>query len=230
MQVMRRDARLHASLPETAVFSDDRFDALIRRYGSVILKPTYGSGGAGVMKATKLGHRKFIIRAGRRRIVCAGRQAAVTCLKRLAGGKPYVVQRYIPLASIAGRPLDFRVMVQRKHRGRWTVTGKVAKVAGAGHIITNVARSHGYVLPARTALSRSGLHKKAPAILARMNTIGLRAATQLGRAYGFRTIGFDMAVGRHGGTWILESNSRPALSLFCKLKDRSQYRRILRYK
>jgi glutathione synthase/RimK-type ligase-like ATP-grasp enzyme len=212
------------------MLTEGRFIQMIRRYGAVIVKPAYSSGGFGVMKAAQVGRGRISVHWGTRYTVYNHERAAFNYIKRCANGRAYVVQRYVPLIKIEGRPVDFRVMIQRKPKGSWTATGKLGKVAGSNHIITNVARSKGYILPAKSALHKTGLGSKAPAILERMNHIGLRAAKQLGMAYGFRNIGFDMAVDRQGGTWILECNSVPALSMFLKLKDRSLYKRIISYK
>jgi hypothetical protein len=231
MQYMRRDAELRSFLPRTRLFHVRSFHQMLGAYGSVIVKPRFGSGGVGVIKVTRLVGHKYAVRYGTRKRVVSGRRAVHALMKQIIQSKPYIVQRYIPLIHLRGRPVDFRVMVQRKTRSaRWRVTAKLAKVAGANHVITNVARSKGYVLPAGKALRRWFSKRKSVNIMAGMNHIGLRAAMQLGRTYGWKTIGIDMAVDRKGKGWVLETNSKPNLSLFLKLRDKRLYRHILRNK
>ncbi|WP_338130664.1 YheC/YheD family protein [Cohnella ginsengisoli] len=67
----------------------------------------------------------------------------------------HVVQKAIPLAKAGGRSFDIRVMMMR-HRSRWTYIGMLAKVAGAGSVITNVRRGNGYVLSVPEALRQAG--------------------------------------------------------------------------
>jgi hypothetical protein len=131
------------------------------------------------------------------------------------------------MCKVNGRPFDLRVMVQRKKGIPWTITGKLAKIAGPNHIITNTARSKGYVLPALNALTKTFSRKQSELILNRLDQICLHAAKQLGKAYGIRTYGFDMAVDHNGDTWVFEANERPAIAFFRKLKDKSYYHKIL---
>lgn len=228
--VMRRDASLHSALPQTEIFRSDNFHRMIDRYGSVIVKPAYGEKGIGIIKVSYKSGGKYIIHTGAVKKTITGKTAAFAYVKRLTKSKPNIVQRYIALAKVNGRPLDLRVMVQRKEGEPWAVTGKLAKVAGANHFITNVARSKGYVLPAMEALTKTFTRERSSSILKELDSVALRAAEQIGEAYNREIIGFDMAVDDHGKTWIIEQNPKPALSLFLKLKDKSQYRTILRYK
>lgn len=227
--VLQRDPSLRPALPQTRQFNSGNFSQMIDSYGSVIVKPTFGSRGVGVTKVSQLGRNRYLIHRGVKQVTRYGKGLAYAYLKQKAGKKPYIVQRYVHLARVNNHPIDLRVMVQRKKGGPWRVTGKLAKVAGANHIITNVHRSKGYVLPTMTALTRTFSRSTASGILAKVNRVGLRAAKRMGRAYGYRKIGFDMAVDRNSKVWILEGNSRPALSLFLKLKDKSQYRMIKSY-
>ena len=59
-----------------------------------------------------------------------------------------------------------------------------------------------------------------------MDQICLHAAKQLGKSFGLKTYGFDMAVDRNGNTWVFEANERPAIAFFRKLKDKSYYHEI----
>ncbi|MBP1934498.1 YheC/YheD family protein [Ammoniphilus resinae] len=227
MKVMGRDPSLLSSLPETKLYTEVNFDMMIQRYETVILKPNRGGGGAGVMKVSRLVGGKYIIQRGAMKKVFSSRASTIGYINQYKSSKTYIVQRYIPLSTIDDSPFDLRVMVQRKKGVPWTITGKLAKVAGTNHFITNVARSRGYILPALSALTKSFSNKKAAAILKKLDRICLSAAKQLEAAYGFQTIGFDIAIDQKGNPWILESNSKPAISFFRKLQDKSFYRQML---
>lgn len=225
--VMGRDHSIRSSLPETQIFSKQSFLTMMDRYGTVILKPNFGSGGAGVIKVSRLSGGKYRIHLGTTTRILSNKSAALVYLRRFTGAKQYIVQRYISMAKVKGRPFDLRVMVQRRAGVPWTVTGRLAKVAGPNWVITNVARSKGYVLTAMNALTRTFPKNKAAAILKQMDKVCLHAARQLDTAYGRRTLGFDMAVDDKGNVWVLEANPKPAIGFFKKLKDKTYYRRIL---
>nr|WP_245552991.1 YheC/YheD family protein [Brevibacillus massiliensis] len=147
----------------------------------------------------------------------------------LVKSRPCLIQRRIHLAEVNGRPFDVRVMVQRPAGSAWKVTGKLAKVAGPGFIITNTARSRGRVLPLHTALNHSSVKSPNPAQLAKkIDRISLRSAAQLQSGYRWLSmVGMDVGVDKQGNVWIIEANFSPALSLFRKLKDKSMYWTIL---
>ncbi|MEX2104874.1 MAG: YheC/YheD family protein, partial [Bacilli bacterium] len=151
-------------------------------------------------------------------------------IRKLVGSTPHIVQQYIALAEVGGRPIDIRVMVQRMKSRPWNITGSLAKVAGAKHIVTNVARSKGYVLPTRTALKKTfGNDKKVEKIVSSLNQTSMIAAKQLGKSYSTRKVGLDMGIDTNGKVWIIEPNFDPAFSLFLKLKDKTMYRTIVKY-
>ena len=230
-KVLKSSASLAGTVPETRPLSSKSLNLLLEKYGSVILKPIDGSGGSGVMQVTSLGKQKYKVHFGKTSKKLAGKRAVSAYLRRKRQKRSYIVQKRINLATLHGRPLDFRVMVQR--RKSWKVTGKLAKIAGKGYIITNVARSKGYVLPAGTALKRalSLKSRAAKPIESRLEAVALRAAKRLNSRFSWiRTVGLDMGVDKDGKVWIIEANFKPNIFLFRKLKDKSMYYRIAAYK
>jgi hypothetical protein len=226
-KVMSGSSFVRQALPSTRSLNETNFRTFLARYRQTIVKPVGKYGGAGVMKVTALDDGRCAVHYGSRTKVLEDMGAAYDFIRRKAGKSRYLVQRYIPLARIGGRPFDLRVMVQRGGGTRWRVTGKLAKVAGPGYIITNIRRAKGYVLPARTAVARSDAAGSASHILREVDRVSLAAVRRLHRVYRWiRTVGMDIGVDTQGKVWIIEGNFQPDLTLFRKLKDKSQYRRI----
>ena len=218
---------LRQALPSTRTLTEESFRTMLDRYRQVIAKPVGSYGGSGVMKVTMNGDGSCSVHYGSRKKVLSDAGAAYSYIRSKIGKTRYLVQRCIPLARIGGRPFDLRVMVQRTGGSPWQVTGKLAKVAGSGYIVTNIRRSKGYVLPARTAILRSNLHGSASRILKQVDRVSLSAARRLHRVYRWlRTVGMDIGIDKKGKVWIIEGNFQPDLTLFLKLKDKSYYRRI----
>lgn len=193
----------------------------------MMLKPSGGGGGAGIIQVSSKGDDHYLVHTGKEKRVVEGKERTVLYVKSLFRPKPYLLQPWIPLGRIDGKPFDVRVMVQRKNkRSPWTITGWVAKRAGRGFVVTNVARSRGKVLPIRTAIRRSNI-TPTPYLLQEMRQVSLAAANCLGKAYPtLREIGLDVGIDIHGKPWIIEANFWPALSLFRQLQDQTFYRRI----
>jgi len=226
-RLMARSAKLRSALPSYRTFSKTNLRRLLSRYHSVIIKPSYGYGGAGVIAVTSHGHDEYRIHSGKKVVSKTGFHAAYRYMRSRTRGKSHVVQRKINLAKVNNRPFDIRVMVQRNRRGRWVVTGKLAKVAGAGYIITNIRRSQGRVLPFQTAIRRSNIRSRdTRKITAGVHHISLHSAKHLQKYYAIRTVGLDIGLDPHGHVWIIEPNFHPDITLFRKLKDRSYYRTI----
>lgn len=99
-------------------------------------------------------------------------------------------------------------MVQRRPNSPWQVTGKLAKVAGKGFVVTNIAKSHGYVVTVKKAIEMSKLPTlKFSNMLKQLDHVALLGAAKLGPSYRrVNTLGFDMALDTKGHVWIIELN------------------------
>jgi hypothetical protein len=52
-------------------------------------------------------------------------------------GNPYLIQQFIPFLEVNERPINLRIMVQRRENEPWAVTGILVKLAKSGYKITN---------------------------------------------------------------------------------------------
>ncbi|WP_309121808.1 YheC/YheD family protein [Paenibacillus sp.] len=235
-RIVRSVSSLRSHIPKSKPYSKVNLKRLLARYGRVIVKPVHGSGGKGVMRVRGSSSGRIEIRYKRKKKTYSSRSAANRYIRRKSKGKGLLVQRYIRLARVQGRPFDLRVMVQRKKTSssRWKITGRLAKVAGKGYIITNVRRSHGKVTKVTSALRRSNLKGNTAArrrrILKEVDRISLVSAKVLSRHYRYiHTVGMDIGIDRDGKVWLIEANFTPSLSLFRKLSEKA-YRKIVNYR
>lgn len=230
-RIMRLSSAVSQALPETHMMSLGAFWQMLGKYGKVIVKPSGSYGGRGVIQIIHNGKGKYEVHFENVVRHFNGKPALGSFIRgRALSG--CIVQRRIALARVDGRPFDMRVMIQRKNLGAaWTVTGKLAKVAGKGFIVTNIKRSHGRVITVESAIARAKLSASKASLLGKIDSIALQTANHLGQHYrGLRTIGLDMGIDRSGKVWIIEANFFPMLSLFNYLRDKTMYRRIRAYK
>lgn len=159
-------------------------------------------------------------------------QDAIRYINQLRGQRGYIVQRGISLAKVRGRAFDVRVMVQKTRPGGvWQYSGMVAKIAGPGSVVTNVALSRGRVVQFSEAMRESlQLNVENTNKLEKdLIRLSLLAAEHFDKYQPYREIGFDWAVDTQGRIWLLEENTGPSHGLFHKLKtDLSQYKLIQR--
>lgn len=230
-RAMMKAPELVSALPRTRRFTKSNLFSFLSEFGELIAKPTGGYGGDGVISVLSLGGESYRIQDGNKKLTVNGAAEVYTYLSQRTKGMRYLVQRKISLAQVDGRPFDIRVMVQRKGRSGWTVTGHLAKIAGPGYIITNIRRSKGRVAPVLTAIRLSSIEgASADSILQRIQEVSLAAVRELQKHYRIRTVGVDIGVDGDGKVWIIEANFKPDVSLFRKLKDKTMYKRIQSYK
>ncbi|MCR8642092.1 YheC/YheD family protein [Paenibacillus sp. N1-5-1-14] len=232
-QVLLRSPYVSNHLPDTCQFSQENFHEMLSKHPQIILKPSAKSGGIGVILVSNLHNGSFRIHRGRNIQFVKGADHVFNMLK--PGIQiPYLIQSRINLAEIGKRPYDLRVMVQRHtHSSEWVVTGKLAKIAGPGFIITNTARSRGRVasFSEATRLSKVLNGRAMPVMHASVNELSIKIAKQLSTGYpNQRIMGIDIGIDKNGTIWIIEVNFTPSTGLFLKLKDKSAYQRIMQYK
>lgn len=231
-KIMTRSSTLASVLPATRVLRFTSFSSLLEQYNKIIVKPLGAFGGLGVIQVSSLGNEQYQIHSGKNKKTITGLKSAYDYVRKHTKRRTNLVQQKIHLAQIKGKPFDVRVMVQRNTgKSNWAVTGKLAKVAGSGFIITNMARSKGSILPLSTAIRKSnipgGIEDE---IQHEVDRVALKAVKHLHASYPFiRIVGMDIGLDHHGKAWIIEANFEPSKGLFLHLKDKSQFRRIMSY-
>ncbi|MBA4601841.1 YheC/YheD family protein [Thermoactinomyces mirandus] len=231
--------RLLPYLPETRIMTRASFWNLLGKYRHILIKPIRGSRGKGIIQVSAIGNNQYGIHFENRRITIRGKENTYRYLKRKIKSSKYrtqsgyIVQRRIPRPTVNGRPFDIRAIVQRpKSFKSWVVTGKIAKIAGKGYIVSNISRSNGTVMPLEIAIKKSSLKKPSIKILiSKVNKVAILTARRLESFFkGHRIYGLDIVLDQNGHVWIIEANLFPILSHFRKLKDKTMYRRIMAYK
>jgi glutathione synthase/RimK-type ligase-like ATP-grasp enzyme len=227
-KLLTRSALLNAHIPQTRRLSEESLKRMLRRYGMVYVKPDTGSCGVGVMKLEQT-RRRWIVHSGARRRTFPAYRALFRWLCSSTNGRPYLAQRGVRVIRWRGRPIDFRVMIQKGGKTRWTVTGTAARVAPPRKAVTNGSQG-GAIYGARTLLRRVTGTKRAERTLGQFTALARATAARFSHAYPrMRELGLDIAVDRTGKCWVLEVNTHPDPCPFTKLSDKAMLRRIVRY-
>lgn len=129
-KILRKSTLLRLALPNTRIFNKRNFLSYIEKYNEVIVKPSDGSGGAGVMQVISAGYGLYAVQYGKVKITLEGLPQTYQYI-RSKTKRNYLVQQRIPLAKVKGKPFDVRVMVQKKRGSSWVLTGTMAKIAGS---------------------------------------------------------------------------------------------------
>jgi hypothetical protein len=219
---------IRAYLPQMDLFTRSTLEFYLSTYSVVFIKPDYGWGGQGIIKAWKTAGGFNFVRISGKPISCATMDNLYMRIqKHCIAGKRYVIQQGIQLAQINQRPFDIRLMMMRQNR-KWQYIGMLAKVAGASSVITNVARGKGYVTDIDSALKQSlGVGgKKIEELKEEAKLLAYKTCYKFDEYKAYWQIGLDLAVDKDGILWMIEENTGPAQSLFAKLKDKTTYTKM----
>ncbi|WP_171051859.1 YheC/YheD family protein [Alteribacter natronophilus] len=226
----KSDPYFHPYLPETMLFTQDNFKKMTEKYESVIIKPSHGNLGKGVMKVTRLKENIFCLNYMNLEVRKDG--VKETYLFAAAQQeKLCIIQQWIPLAKINKSMFDLRVMVQRRRKSTaWTVTGIAARVTYPQSVITNAAVK---VIPLEEALNQADflttVNQKG--IINEVYKLGVKSAVHLQKFYPKnREFGMDIAIDQFGCIWIIEANIRPMINMFEIMGDSEVYARIKEYR
>ncbi|WP_374017511.1 YheC/YheD family protein [Paenibacillus thiaminolyticus] len=199
--------RVADHIPATRVYNTSNLHQMLNRYGFVVIKPIVGGGGTGVIKITmEGGNYAYTYMANTRSFT--GFDEMVRSLSTVKKKRRYIIQRGIRLASISGRPIDYRVKFV-KTKGRWVCRGVVGRLARYGLFVTNLCRG-GTQLNGSEGIRRSLSGRMVRSKRREMLDISRKCTRILERKYpGISQLGYDYGIDKSGHIWIFEVNTRP---------------------
>lgn len=225
---MKKYNRISAFLPDTRKATLSNIKIMLGLYGSVYLKPDKGTGGHGIYKITR-NRNNLTLHMGSNTRNFTSLNKLYASVERNLIRNEYIVQKSIVLLKHHNRPFDIRVMVQKNRKGSLDVTGIIGRQAKRNKIVTNY-HSGGTPLPVNTLLKSHlnvGSRKR---YIQKIEKLGKDACIVLRKSYkSKRAFGVDIAIDPKMKPWILEINTQPDMSIFNTLKNKTMYKRILRY-
>lgn len=227
-QFMGKYGEIAGYLPETRWATKSNIQNMLNKYSSLYVKPDKGTGGYGIYKIIKSSS-GYVSKSGTVTKRFASLDALYRSFRKLPYNDKYVAQRGIELLKHNHRPFDIRVMVQKDKRGHLKATGIVGRLAKPGKIVTNF-HSGGKPLPVETLLSSYLRGKNRESYIKELEALGKRASEVLRKSYRRKpAFGVDIAIDSRMKPWVLEINTKPDKSIFNALRDKTMYKRILRY-
>lgn len=206
--VLKRSEDVAGYIPEMRRYSRRAMRLMLRRYGFVVAKPFIGTGGIGVVKIERLSRRRYRFHYARKRKIVRTMRRLMHSVNWVRRRRKYMIQQGIRLATISGRPVDYRVKMV-KNGPKWRITAVVARIARSGQFVTNLCRGgelrKGYLALIQSFSPEDALLKKET-----MRQIARTSTQLLERRYpGIASLGYDFGVDRSGRIWIFEVNTRP---------------------
>lgn len=193
-------------IPAMRRYSAENLAAMLRQFQFVVAKPIVGTGGSRVMKIQKSGSGFMLHNAGTKKVY--NWNELLQAINRIRQNRPLMIQQGIHLATINGRPVDYRVKLAKVGRS-WEIRAVVGRLARPGLFVTNLCQG-GTQLKGRHAVRRTF---PASMVKSKIDTmVGVsRTCTMLLEAKypGIGMLGYDYGIDKRGTVWIFEVNTKP---------------------
>lgn len=211
------DEKLKKYLPESySLKSYPTLKKMCTAYPMVFLKPVRGSLGKGIIRISRQGdgtyHTLTTSLEGIKKKSYSSLPKLFSSLSSKINKNRYQIQQGLDLVRLNKRNVDFRALVHKNKKGKWSVTSIVARIAGGNHFVSNLARG-GTLSTVKDALAMSGIPPTAKLTATdRMKQAALDIAKGLEAAIPshFGELGIDLAIDTSGRIWLLEVNSKPS--------------------
>lgn len=195
-------------IPITVKFSEDDLRKMISRFSRVVLKPEKGTGGNGVIFIMKEGQ-GYVLRHSVQTENYREIKSLISGVDCIRNRRPYIIQQRIDLLKVNGRPIDFRIRMEKPF-GTWIITRSIGRVARKGLLVTNLCKGGDELTLEQGLMKALGkrsvqTEREKMIQLARMGTRMLEK-----RFPGVRRLGFDFGLDQKGHIWIFEVNTKPA--------------------
>jgi glutathione synthase/RimK-type ligase-like ATP-grasp enzyme len=227
-KLLKENKQLHSYVPETAILTTENLISFLTKYTKVILKPHKLSRGRGISiistnddgTLTIQDYRKFT------EISILFSQLQSYLVEGNYIHQDYIIQPFIPLAQINGRPWDIRVVMQKNRWKNWVCSGIECRLAGPGKMITNISNG-GSALHLREALALAFDSEIAPFQVEEEIEFITKHFCEMMDETGdhFAEFGIDLALDQQKHFWFIEANVRPTFKGF-QLLDERIYRQI----
>ncbi|WP_419874426.1 YheC/YheD family protein [Candidatus Pristimantibacillus sp. PTI5] len=194
-------------IPPTRKFTADNLKAMLDAHQMVVVKPVVGAGGHGVIKVAhdSKGY-VYTYYSQTKRFASFG--ALIGALNKKRRGRSYLIQKGINLATVDGRPIDYRVKYVKTENG-WVYRAIVGRIAKKGLFVTNLCRG-GKLVSGAQGISRSLSPAQVTEKKRKMRELTVLSTGVLEAKYpGIGQLGFDYGIDKQGHIWIFEVNTRP---------------------
>jgi hypothetical protein len=216
-QALKKEQGLLGFLPESYHFKSYlMLKSMIAKHSTIFLKPITGSLGKGIIRITKLEDKSyqcsFNTMNGVRTKKFSNLVPLFSSISGILKYQSFQIQQGLKLIEVNGRPVDFRVLVQRNELGEWSLTSIVARTAGQDNFVSNLARG-GSLSKVQDVVGKSNLNPSNKSTLnSKLSIAALKIAKGIEmQVLGhFAELGIDLAVDSHGKVWLIEVNSKPS--------------------
>ncbi|WP_134699045.1 YheC/YheD family protein [Ammoniphilus sp. YIM 78166] len=230
--LLNKNPVIKPHLAETVLYQDiNDLRSFLTRYENVFIKPLNSYGGHGILRVAKLKGQLTLSKTYRQhhRKSFDNTDHLLKKIKKKINKAKYIIQKGIDLFSYNGSPIDFRIIMVKNQRGKWSETGFVARFGEADSIVTNI--SAGGIAESGDAALRSKMNltkKEAASVKQRMFSLAFEACRCIDGYGNYGNLGIDMAIDKEGHLWIIEvNNNNPDPTIALDMGNKKLFKKIV---
>lgn len=200
-------------LPKTILYkSFQDILNMLKEYGFIFLKASYGSKGREVLSIEQIGEKyKINFKSDGLQDKLLDMEQLQEFVNKFMTRKHYIVQQGCRLIKHEGRNIDMRVLIVKDGSGKWKAIYNICRITSKDATITNYYHGGSYanykdIYP---NLKRENPNINIPSHDEIVNAT-IKIATYIEKNHGsFGEIGMDMVLDKDGKLWFIEGNANP---------------------
>ncbi|MBA4495251.1 YheC/YheD family protein [Paenactinomyces guangxiensis] len=221
-EILKQSPVIKPFLPPTTRYQTPQdLIRLLKRHGSLLIKPNGGSHGRGVAAITLHPRGHYEVR-GRSRAnepfqhSVQNEEKLQMWAQQFIQDTRYIIQPFLSLFTPDRRPFDLRILVQKNERKEWETTGTAVRIGKAGTVTSNL-HGGGQATSLRPFLDQHYPAKQVPPILEKIEKVSSAVPPFIEVHHGpLLELGLDVGIDLQGRVWLLEVNSKPGRTIFLK--------------
>lgn len=221
-RILKQNDALLPYLPETMLLTSQLqlIEQINKKPGGLIIKPTSGMQGRGIISIQKQAESECLLMIGRtmsnRLFVqnIENKAALFQKLHTIIKSRKYIIQPLLSLTDHMDRPFDIRILLQKDRQGVWLLTGAAIRCGSSGGVTSNL-HGGGTAHPINEFLASRYSNEELELLRNTLKAICVQAAHTLEQRLGkFAELAFDFGLDQQQALWLLEVNSKPGRSSF----------------
>ena len=209
-------------VPYTEKFNEARLISFLEKFPSAIIKPRFGSGGHGIVKATKTGT-DYVLNYKDQSVSCQAHELPAKLneirTKLNSAKRLYIIQECIDLPKYNNGVFDIRVIYQRGKTGSPLRTGMAVRLAAPNKVTANLHQGGSRETLGSVLKDLFNQDINGP-IAESIRKFSKQVFDQLDSKVGpIGEVGIDFLIDQAGKIHLVEVNSVPGRNLFHILPD-----------
>lgn len=220
-------------LPDTILYETaDDVLWFLKTYKEAYIKPIYGSQGAGIIKAEKIGN-NFVFaykeaNVMQKKIIETSKEAKAFIKEKLKK-KGYIIQQSLTLLKHGDSVIDFRMLLVKDQHGNWKDYSLITRYGKSGNYVSNISDGGKAELAVNTLRNELELSEEEVYTIrkqiARVCIDAARNIEKCGVHVG--NLGIDIALDENLAIWIIEINNKdPNHTISIDAKDKQTFYQI----